>query len=224
MSQQHSRLAPTEDFATPDQDPSEPPESNCPLYGSLNSRHPSFFIKCSDNVLKTMAASAPSHLKECLTSSANRDTIINQILLLRHEEAVEFYICTKTAHYWLQKLLLMDVKLLRSMASFNPSWLRAMMKSALMADLTIQQFLLGKWILVVLGKQRLLLWTSDNSFTSKVPFWQVLSELNCWIVYTRKSYLCSDLSFACSSSSIKTCVYKYLTLRAIPYWCVSTSA
>ena len=138
MSQQHSRLAPTEDFATPDQDPSEPPESNCPLYCSLNSRHPSFFIKCSDNVLKTMAASAPSHLKECLTSSANRDTLINQVLLLRHEEAVEFYICTKTAHYWLQKLLLMEVKLLRSMASFNPSSLRAMMKSALMADLRIQ--------------------------------------------------------------------------------------
>ena len=50
---------------------------------------------------------------------------MNQVLLLRHGEAVDFYICTKTARYWFQMLLLMDFKLLRSMASFNPSSLRA---------------------------------------------------------------------------------------------------
>lgn len=85
-----------------------------------------------------MLASAPSHLRCFLAVDTDKSSLIEDILFLRHEEAVEEHLRSKTGQKCLEDLLGLSTARLMFMASFNPSQLRATMQKVLLADPAIE--------------------------------------------------------------------------------------
>lgn len=136
MSQPDTPFQAEEEFQQ--QGASNSSQRSCPLYGSLNARDPRYYIISTEENFRLIISSAPTHLKERLYVDVDKDILISEALQLRYEEGIDVFISTKSPQMWLKKLISMHDNLLRSMASFNPSCLRAMVKSAFQADVTLQ--------------------------------------------------------------------------------------
>ena len=108
--------------------------ANTPLFGSLNVRNAVFYCKATVTQLKTIVASAPHHLRSHLPSSPTKDMLLETVLSLRQEEAVNSRLNQRTPQQSLNELMELSADQLKALASADTAQLGELMKAALQAD------------------------------------------------------------------------------------------
>ena len=112
--------------------------ANTPLFGSLNARDAIFYCKATVTQFKTIVASAPHHLRSHLPSSPTKDILLETVLSLRQEEAVNSRLNRRTPEQSLQELMELSAAQLKALASTDTPQLRELMRGALQADSQMQ--------------------------------------------------------------------------------------
>ena len=114
------------------------PRGNVPLYGSLSVRDAIFYVKATVTQLKTIVASAPRHLRNHLPASPTKDMLLETVLFLRTEEAVNIRMNQRSPEESLQELMNLQPDQLKALAVADQPHLAELMTAALQADRRMQ--------------------------------------------------------------------------------------